>query len=243
MRVDGRVQDQLRPFRIVPDFVRQAPGSVLVSAGMTRVICTASVSKTPKWLEEGGWVTAEYAMLPGATNPRGRRDPGGRGKEIQRLIGRSLRASVDLSLLAGPAGGVSITCDCDVIEADGGTRTASITGAYVALSLAVRRLVAEGRIAKDPMIAPVGAVSVGLVEHEGAVLPMLDLCYLEDAAAVVDFNVVMRGRDTAGFVELQGTGEHGTFDRDQLNAMLELADKGIGELMEAQSQALREALP
>ena len=158
----------------------------MVQTGKTRVLCTASVTKTPKWLEDGGWVTAEYAMLPGATSPRGRRDPGGRGKEIQRLIGRSLRAAVDLSKLVGPEGPISMVCDCDVIEADGGTRTASITGAFVALQRALFRLREQGRLTGDPLLGNVAAVSVGLI-GEGST-PMLDLCYEEDSRAVVDMN-------------------------------------------------------
>ena len=159
MRIDQRKSDQLRPVRLDPGFTATALGSVLIASGKTRVLCTASVEpKTPPWLEHGGWITAEYAMLPGATSPRGRRDPGGRGKEIQRLIGRSLRAAVDLAKLVGPDGGLSIICDCDVIEADGGTRTASITGAWVALELALRKLVASGRLATHPGLGPVAAV-------------------------------------------------------------------------------------
>lgn len=246
MRIDGRALDELRPFSLEPGFIRQAHGSVLVTAGNTRVICTASVeSKTPKWLRDGGWVTAEYAMLPGATGERGRRDPGGRGKEIMRLIGRSLRQAIDLRELKTEDGGVSIVCDCDVIEADGGTRTASITGAYVALRLAVDKLLAEGRIAKDPMLGPVAAVSVGIVPAEvsGAATAMLDLPYHEDSRAVVDFNVIMRAEGEAemGLVEVQGTGESGTFSRAQLNEMLDLAEGGIAHLMKAQREAIAAA--
>lgn len=238
MRIDGRSLDALRPFEIAPGFITQAQGSALVTSGRTRVICTASAEeRVPKWLDSGGWVTAQYAMLPGATSPRGSRDPGGRGKEIQRLIGRSLRACVDLTKLVGPEGPVSIMCDCDVIEADGGTRTASITGAFVALQHCVAKLRESGRLEADPFIAPVAAVSVGMVNPEGgdSPVPMLDLCYHEDHRAAVDFNVVMlRGK---GLVEVQGTGEDGTFSRDQLNAMLDLAEKGIGELGEIQAAA------
>ncbi len=244
MRIDERALNALRPFSLEPGFITQAHGSALVTAGRTRVICTASVEeRTPKWLKEGGWVTAEYAMLPGATHTRGRRDPGGRGKEIQRLIGRSLRAAVDLGALQGAGGGISIICDCDVIEADGGTRTASITGAFVALQLAIRKLMREGRLEKDPIIAPVAAVSVGIVPAEGnaALTPMLDLNYHEDSRAIVDSNVVMRGSgEAAGFVEVQGTGEDGVFDRAQLDAMLDLAQSGIAQLMAAQARALKE---
>jgi ribonuclease PH len=242
MRIDGRSCDALRPFSIEPGFIKQAAGSALVTAGETRVICTASVqSRTPKWLVDGGWVTAEYAMLPGATADRGRRDPGGRGKEIQRLIGRSLRQAIDLSALCNDEGGISIICDCDVIEADGGTRTASITGAYVALSLAIKKLMKEGRLTKNPMHPPVAAVSVGIVPAEGSGAPtaMLDLPYHEDSRAIVDFNVIIR-HDAAGpgLVEVQGTGEDGTFSRPQLNEMLDLAEKGIGELVLLQMAAI-----
>jgi ribonuclease PH len=184
-------------------------------------------------------------MLPGATNPRGRRDAGGRGKEIQRLIGRSLRAAVALDKLVGPDGGLSIICDCDVIEADGGTRTASITGAWVALEIALRKLVAAGRLAVHPGQGSVAAVSVGLVElepHGSEPQALLDLCYVEDSRAVVDLNVVMRGsQPTPGLIEVQGTGERGDFSRAQLNRMLDLAEAGIIELMVAQQAALAEA--
>lgn len=231
---------------MLPGFTAQALGSVLIATGKTRVLCTASLEpRTPPWLQHGGWITAEYAMLPGATSPRGRRDPGGRGKEIQRLIGRSLRAAVALDKLVGPDGGLSIICDCDVIEADGGTRTASITGAWVALEIALRKLVADGRLAVHPGQGPVAAVSVGLVETTPGSEPqaLLDLCYVEDSRAVVDLNVVMRaGRASApGLIEVQGTGERGDFGRAQLNRMLDLAEAGILELMAAQQAALTEA--
>lgn len=239
MRVDARAPDQLRPFRIEPGFIGQALGSALVTAGRTRVICTANVEpKPPPWLTSGGWITAEYAMLPGATHPRGRRDPGGRGKEIQRLIGRSLRAAVDLEGLVGPDGAISIVCDCDVIEADGGTRTASITGASVALRMALKALRAQGRLDRDPMRGHVAAVSVGIVPLEGRPTPVLDLCYLEDSTAAVDMNVVQL--EGGALVEVQGTAEHGTFSRDELTAMLDLASRGIEQLHRVQRQALEE---
>jgi len=249
MRFDARQANELRPLTIQPDFIGQALGSALITTGLTRVICTANVTRTPKWLEDGGWVTGEYAMLPGATSPRGRRDPGGRGKEIQRLVGRSLRAAVDLGSLVSPAGGLSVVCDCDVIEADGGTRTASITGAYVALSIAIKRLMKQGKLARDPRSGAVAAVSVGLVAGEGVASgaagePLLDLCYVEDAGAVVDMNVVMLGDvdgRPSGLVEVQGTGEHGVFDRKQLDAMLDLAEAGISQLMQAQREAIAAA--
>jgi ribonuclease PH len=242
MRVDGRTPDQLRPFSIEPGFIKQAMGSALVTSGVTRVICTASVeSRTPGWLQHGGWVSAEYAMLPGATLPRGGRKSSGRSKEIQRLIGRSLRAALDLSKLVGPDGPLSLTCDCDVIEADGGTRTAAITGTYVALALALEKLRQSGRLAADPILGPVGAVSVGIAPAaEGAEpRPLLDLCYTEDAAAVVDLNVVMRGADARpGLVEVQGTGEQGTFSRSELDQLLDLAEAGIQQLFAEQTRAI-----
>lgn len=240
MRHDGRALDQLRPFSIQTGFIRSAAGSALVEAGQTRVICTASVEdKAPGWLKSGGWVTAQYAMLPGATSPRGRRDPGGRGKEIMRLIGRSLRAAINLDELVTTSGPISIVCDCDVIDADGGTRTASITGAYVALRIALQSLVADGRLAKMPTLHPIAAVSVGLVPRGDRIEPMLDLCYVEDSTADVDLNVVALGN--GGLVEVQGTAEGGTFDRAQLNALLDLAEGGIATLCAAQAEALRTA--
>jgi ribonuclease PH len=237
MRTDGRRADALRACTIEPHFIQSALGSVLITAGRTRVICTASMEeRAPGWLKSGGWVTAEYSMLPGATHPRGRRDPGGRGKEIQRLIGRSLRACVDLSRLVGPAGAVSIVCDCDVIEADGGTRTASITGAFVALHHAVRALLQQGVLTQDPITAAVAAVSVGLVPiGDDPAVPVLDLPYVEDSAAAVDLNVVQL--DGGGLVEVQGTAERGAFARGQLDAMLDLADRGIAELHAIQRRA------
>ena len=238
MRGDQRAPDELRPCSIEPDFIKSALGSVLVQTGGTRVICTASLEeRAPPWLSSGGWVTAQYAMLPGATSPRGRRDPGGRGKEIQRLIGRALRACVDLPRLQTPEGvALSIVCDCDVIEADGGTRTASVTGGFVALSLALSRLQAEGRLAASPVRAAVAAVSVGLVATPDGPIEMLDLCYEEDRDAVVDLNVVQL--EGGGLVEVQGTGEHGAFSRKQLGAMLDLAEAGIARLYARQQEAL-----
>jgi ribonuclease PH len=235
MRNDGRAATELRPCSIVPGFIGQALGSTLVTTGRTRVICTVNLEeRTPPWLTKGGWVTAQYAMLPGATAPRGSRDPGARGKEIQRLIGRALRAAVDLGKLVGPSGPMSLMCDCDVIEADGGTRTASITGAWVALALAVSRLRSEGRLSVDPMLAQVAATSVGLVGDPPEVL--LDLAYVEDAAAIVDLNVVaLQGH---GLIEVQGTGENGTFSRAQLNALLDVAESGLDRLYATQRAAL-----
>lgn len=256
-RIDERTPEQLRTLSLQPGFTAAALGSVLIATGTTRVLCTASLEpRTPSWLAHGGWITAEYAMLPGATRPRGRRDPGGRGKEIQRLIGRSLRASVDLEHLVGPGpeGGLSIICDCDVIEADGGTRTAAVTGAWVALEICLRKLVASGKLSKHPGLGQVAAVSVGVVEpepgpgHGQDPIAMLDLCYHEDSRAFVDLNVVMRGGVMRGgpdvelgLVEVQGTGERGDFSRAQLDRMLDLAEAGVAELMVAQRAALTEA--
>ena len=241
MRHDGRSNDELRACTIEPGFIGSALGSVLIASGRTRVICTASLEeRPPPWLKDGGWITAQYAMLPGSTQPRASRDPGGRGKEITRLIGRSLRASVDLRKLVSPTGPLSLVCDCDVIEADGGTRTASITGAFVALVLALRRLAGEGRLAADPVTQWVAAVSVGLLEGEdGAAVPLLDLCYVEDSAAIVDLNVV--ALTGGGLVEVQGTAEHGSFDRRQLDGLLDLAEHGVARLHAIQRAALQAA--
>src|SRR6187455_315459 len=209
MRTDGRLPEQLRPTRITPNYLIHAEGSVLVEAGKTKVICTASVEdRVPPFRRNSGrgWVTAEYGMLPRATTTRTQRESsagrvGGRTQEIQRLIGRSLRAVTKMEEL----GERTITLDCDVLQADGGTRTASITGAYVALALAVRKLTSAGKLAENPLLSPVAAVSVGIIGGE----PMLDLNYVEDVAASVDMNIVM---NAAGeFIEVQGTGEEATF--------------------------------
>lgn len=238
MRSDGRTPDQLRPCSIEPGFIKTALGSALISTGGTRVICTASLeAKPPAWLTGGGWVTAEYAMLPGSVRPRGRREADGRAKEIQRLIGRSLRAAVDRARLVGTNGPLALTIDCDVIEADGGTRTAAITGAYVALELALRALVREGVLVGPPPVTPVAAVSVGLVAlADGAPQPVLDLHYFEDSRAAVDLNVVVLA--TGGLVEVQGTAERGSFSRAELDAMLALAEAGAGQLLKVQQEAL-----
>jgi ribonuclease PH len=237
----GRRADELRPLTFDRGYVRTAAGSVLVRAGGTAVICTASVDPgVPAWLagKGRGWLTAEYAMLPASTRPRKKRDRGpsldGRATEIQRLIGRSLRAVVDLDRL----GEATITIDCDVLEADGGTRTASITGAWVALADALdaaRELVPAGPAA---LVGQVAAVSVGVVDGE----PRLDLDYDEDSSAEVDMNIVMTGSGTAGasgFVEVQGTAERGTFDDAALAAMISLGRAGVGRLLELQSAARR----
>ena len=233
-RHSGRTADQLRPISITRAFTRHAEGSVLVSYGDTRVLCTASVEERgPAWKKDGGWVTAEYGMLPRATHTRGRREAAqgkqsGRTQEIQRLIGRSLRAVVDLSAL----GGFSVTVDCDVLQADGGTRTASITGAYVALVDAVAAMRKKGQIKTNPIHGQVAAVSVGI--HAGA--PVLDLDYIEDSACECDMNVVMN--EAGHFIEVQGTAEGHAFRRDELDRLLDLASKGIGELLAAQREAL-----
>ncbi len=239
MRSDGRGVDQLRPFTIEPGFIGSALGSALVTAGGTRVICTASQEgRAPAWLKEGGWVTAEYAMLPGSVRPRGRREAGGREKEIQRLIGRSLRAAIDLGALVGPTGPISLVVDCDVIEADGGTRTASITGGYVALALAVRALIRQGALLRPPSLRAVAAVSVGMVEPVGGgpARAVLDLPYEEDSRAAVDLNVVALA--SGGLIEVQGTGERASFSRGELSAMLDLAERGVLQLAEIQRAAL-----
>ena len=235
-RPSGRAPEQLRTVAIECGFTRHAEGSVLVRFGDTRVLCTASVeNRVPGFLrgKGEGWVTAEYGMLPRATHTRGDREAargkqGGRTLEIQRLIGRSLRACVDRAAL----GERTITLDCDVLQADGGTRTAAITGAYVALVDAVRWLQARKEIAKDPIIGAVSAVSVGIFRG----VPVLDLDYPEDSDCDTDMNVVMN--DGGGFIELQGTAEGHAFRRDELDALLALAEKGCGELFAAQQAAL-----
>jgi ribonuclease PH len=236
MRPSGRRPDELRPVSFSTGFTRHAEGSVLICFGETRVVCTASVEpRVPPWLKgQGtGWVTAEYGMLPRATHSRAPREAargkqGGRTLEIQRLIGRSLRAVVDLAAL----GERTITVDCDVLQADGGTRTAAITGGYVALALATRGLLAAREIRGNPIHGQIAAVSVGIV---GGV-PVLDLDYAEDADAETDMNVVMN--EAGGFVEIQGTAEGHAFHRDELDRLLALAGSGIASLLAAQSSAL-----
>ncbi len=239
IRSDNRGPDQLRPVTIETNWTRYAEGSALISCGQTRVLCNASVSESvpPFLIGRGqGWVTAEYSMLPRATHTRGDREAtrgkiGGRTHEIQRLIGRSLRAAIDLKAL----GERSITLDCDVLQADGGTRVASITGAYVALAVACQRLRRQGAIARDPLIRQVAAVSVGV--YQGGLL--LDLAYDEDSRAETDCNVVMT--DAGTFVEVQGTAEGEPFSRDQLNALLDLATSGIQQLFGFQRAAIATA--
>ncbi len=240
-RSAGRGADQLRPVRITRGFTIHAEGSVLIEFGQTRVLCTASVEDKVPPHKRGsgeGWVTAEYGMLPRATHTRGDREAArgkqsGRTQEIQRLIGRSLRAVFDLKAL----GERTIALDCDVLQADGGTRTAAITGAFVAAHDAVTRLLAQGKLERSPITGPVAAVSVGIVE--GA--PLLDLEYVEDVACDTDMNVVMTG--AGHFVEVQGTAEGVAFTRAEMDRLLQLAEKGIGELVELQAQALARPLP
>jgi ribonuclease PH len=234
MRGDGRAWNEMRPVRMVPGFVEYAEGSVLIEVGETRVLCNATVEDTvPRWRSGrgAGWVTAEYALLPRATHKRTRRETGGLGgrtQEIRRLIGRSLRAAVDLRKL----GERTIIIDCDVIKADGGTRTASITGGYVALALAVQRLAAADLVPQGVLTTEVAAISLGPVDGQ----LMLDLCYEEDSAATADFNVVMTGRGR--LVEVQGTAEGAAFERRMLDAVLDLAEIGIDQLLTLQREVL-----
>lgn len=236
MRPSGRAPNQMRPVSFTPNFTMHAEGSVLVTFGNTKVICTASVeNRQPRWLrdEQQGWVTAEYGMLPRSTHSRMGREAarggqGGRTMEIQRLIGRALRASVNLRKL-GPR---TVTLDCDVIQADGGTRTAAISGAFVALTQALRKLRMDGGIEEDPIICNVASVSVGI--YDGT--PVLDLDYAEDASAETDMNVVMDSQQR--FIELQGTAEGAPFTTDEMNAMLDLARAGVEQIIAAQNAVL-----
>jgi len=230
-----RPLDQLRDVKLEIPFTNSTPGSVLISMGLTKVLCTASVlSEVPRWLRDSGkgWITAEYAMLPGSSSERVRRDhvSGGRAKEISRLIGRSLRAVVDLKSMDEAMAMV----DCDVIEADGGTRTAAITGAWIAMWYAMDNAVEMGRLATNPIIDEVAAISVGIVDGE----PTLDLDYVKDVDAEVDMNVVMSGRGL--LVEVQGTAERAPFTRDELDRLLDLAAGGISELHHLQRRAVSE---
>jgi ribonuclease PH len=239
-RTQGRAPDSLRPLRITRGFTRHAEGSVLIEFGETRVLCTASVEERVPPHKKGsgeGWVTAEYGMLPRSTHTRSDREAArgkqsGRTQEIQRLIGRSLRAVFDLKRL----GERTITLDCDVLQADGGTRTAAITGAFVAAQDAVNVLLSRGVLAQSPIIDAVAAVSVGVVEGT----PLLDLEYIEDVGCDTDMNVVMTG--AGGFVEVQGTAEGVPFSRAEMDALLGLAAKGIAELVQAQAAALAQPL-
>lgn len=238
MRTDGRNHQELREIKVTKDFVGQAEGSVLIEFGKTRVICNATVEeKVPGWMrgKGKGWITAEYSMLPRATAQRNQREvnkgkPSGRTQEIQRLIGRSLRSVLDLEKL----GERTVWIDCDVIEADGGTRTASITGGFIALGLALKKLVAEHVLPELPINRYVAAISVGVVDGE----VLLDLAYEEDSRAEVDMNVVMT--DDGEFVEVQGTGEERPFSRKLLNELLDAAELGIYELIRIQKEMLED---
>jgi ribonuclease PH len=237
-RADGRWPDQLRPVRFQNHIAPYATGSTLIEWGNTRVICGVTVEESvPRWMKEqnvpGGWITAEYSMLPYSTLQRKQRDISkgkidGRSQEIQRLIGRSMRAAIDLEKL----GARTIWIDCDVLQADGGTRTAAITGAFVALSLAVQKLMSDGKLTVNPLLHPVAAVSVGIVEK----VALLDLCYTEDAAAKVDLNLVMNAEGQ--IIEVQGSGEESTFSETQLAEMLALGKAGIRELLKLQREAI-----
>lgn len=243
VRVDGRQPDQLRPVRFQNGIAPHATGSTLIEWGSTRVICGVTVEEVvPRWMKEqsvlGGWITAEYSMLPYSTLQRKQRDITkgkieGRSQEIQRLIGRAIRAAVDLDKL----GQRTVWVDCDVLQADGGTRTAAITGAYVALTLAVHKMMAEGKLKANPLLGPVAAVSVGIVNRQ----VLLDLCYAEDAAAQVDMNVVMTA--AGEFVEVQGSGEESTFSEAELFSMLALGHIGMRQLFAAQEAALASTSP
>ncbi len=248
VRHDGRTPAQLRPISFQREFTCHAGGSVLVSFGATRVLCTAMLERDlPPWLKAkgpgmGGWLTAEYAMLPSSTPTRKRRDtskPDGRAVEIQRLIGRALRSCIDLSQLQGPAGGLTLFVDCDVLQADGGTRTAAITGAWVAVNdaLAAARKAELLPASAKILTNQVAAISVGIVNGT----PVVDMDYVEDVAAEVDMNVAMLADNT--YVEVQGTGEHATFSGKQLDALLALASAAIRQLHAAQSQAARQLQP
>ncbi len=236
MRPSGRASDELRSVTLTRQYTKHAAGSVLIEMGDTKVLCTASIdNRTPPWLKGtgSGWVTAEYGMLPGATHSRARREAAagkqsGRTQEIQRLIGRSLRAAIDLDAL----GERTITIDCDVLQADGGTRTASITGAYVALTDAMQLLVEQRKIKRNPIHGQIAAVSVGIVEGT----PVLDLDYAEDSNAETDMNVVMN--EAGGFIEIQGTAEGHAFRDNELQDMLALAKLGVTQLVSAQSESL-----
>ncbi len=236
-RVDGRAYDELRPVRVIPGFQEFAEGSVLIEVGKTQVLCSVSVEeKVPPFLRGSGtgWITAEYAMLPRATVTRNERDStkgrvGGRNQEIQRFIGRSLRAGIDMKAL----GERTLTVDCDVLQADGGTRTASVTGAYIALYRALQTIANMGVISSIPIKSAVAATSVGIVHNN----MLLDLCYDEDSNAAVDFNVVMTGKGE--FVEVQGTAEGKPFSKATMDALLALAEKGIRQLFQIQEATLK----
>lgn len=238
LREDGRGVNNIRKVNVIRNYTIYAEGSVLISFGNTKVICTASISeKVPPFLRNQGkgWITAEYSMLPRATGDRNQREAvrgklSGRTMEIQRLIGRSLRSCIDLDKL----GERTVTIDCDVIQADGGTRTASITGGYIALAMAVEKLIRAGKLKENPLISNVAAISVGVVSG----IPMTDLKYSEDSAAEVDMNVIMN--EKGEFIEIQGTGEEATYTRAQLNILLDMAEEAIKELVKIQNETLLE---
>ena len=238
VRADGRSRNELRKIRIIPNFLINAYGSVLIEWGNTRVICGATVAdEIPQWMKnekkKGGWITAEYSLLPTSTGARVKRERNsisGRTQEIQRLIGRCVRGACNLEKLEGK----SIYIDCDVIDADGGTRCASITGAMIALRIALAKLVAEGKAPADVLIKSIAAVSVGIIKRE----TLLDLCYTEDSSADVDMNVVMS--EDGKIIELQGTAEGESFSREELNNMLDSAEKGLKEIFKIQKKALKE---
>lgn len=237
LRIDERKNNNIRPVKITKDFLKHPQGSVLIEMGNTKVICTAMVENSTARHLTGtgqGWVTAEYSMLPGSTVSRKKRDKGGkqdgRSVEIQRLIGRSLRSVVDMKKL----GEKTIWIDCDVIQADGGTRTASITGAYVAMLLAMKRMMEDGQLEELPVTGYVSAISVGIVEDE----PILDLCYEEDSQAMIDMNVVMT--DKGEFIEIQGTGEERPFKRSELDELLKLAEEGCRKLHQMQEEIIND---
>ncbi|MYF99149.1 ribonuclease PH [Candidatus Poribacteria bacterium] len=243
MREDGRKTDEMRPVTISRDYIKHAEGAVLITTGDTKVICTASVEeRQPRFMRDQnirnrGWVTAEYSMLPRSTSQRMQRESsqgrlGGRTQEIQRLIGRSLRAAVDLDAL----GERTIWVDCDVIQADGGTRTAAITGAFIALWDACKYLQDQQTIEELPIVDNIAATSVGIIEG----IPMLDLCYTEDSAADVDMNVIMTG--SGKFIEIQGTAEHNPFSREETDQLLDLSVSGIGQLIRLQNRMMLENL-
>jgi ribonuclease PH len=236
-RQDGRRDDQIRPVEFMLDYVEYPEGSVLILLGKTRVLCNVTVEENlPVWMKKedgtGGWITAEYALLPRSTTTRVNRETGGfsaRTQEIKRLIGRSLRAGFNLNLL----GGRTFILDCDVLQADGGTRTASVTGGYAALCLAMKRLINEGSLSSEVFLSPLAAISVGMLSG----VPVLDLDYKEDSAAEADLNVVMN--QAGDFIEIQGTGEGATFSRDDLDKMLDYAANGIQQLISLQNQLIK----
>lgn len=238
-RIDLRNSDELRPIKMIPHFVSSADGSILIEMGKTRVLCNATLlPEVPRWLKgkNRGWITAEYALMPQSTGERvdrERKGASGRTQEIQRLIGRSLRGAADLSVLGENA----IVVDCDVIEADGGTRTASIIGGFVALGLALQKIKPQLGISETILKHTITAISVGIVRN----IPYLDLCYEEDSKADVDMNIVMQ--DAEKFIEIQGTGEHASFNREELNAMLSLGEKACIEIKEMQLHLLGNKLP